>query len=392
MLLNEFSADDRWTKLDTRLRKAVPPDVRLAVFLFYMATGLDQRHVAMIFDVARSLVSDIEAKLVDIFRCAVLAVAPAAFLCLSPAPSQTRFVAACPYHCPPPPTPQKPPLTTSDKVYRRYVKLPLDSDLQIIARNFQQRHKLPNCIGALDGTFFHIESPSQNNRAFFCYKKYYAIAILAIADTDYKFWYFNTGGRGGAGDAFLWNTSQFCRDLHTTRCYDLDPFFVTPAGNVVANSTRSNGARRVDSYLVADSAFSLTARCIKVDPAPNPARHVANFNRRVTNCRRVVEQAFARFSGRWGVVKWNHINDIDCATKTSKAAAALHNICQQRAVPFFASWAAARNAVRQAQAQSRQQLQQARRRAQQPPLNAAAATRLDGELTREALQWYCKHN
>ena len=230
--------------------------------------------------------------------------------------------------------------------------------------------------------------PAKNDRSCYCYKKYYAIAILAIADTNFKFQYFNTGAHGAIGDASMWNRSQFRRDLHDTQRYDLPPIFVTPAGNIVG----SGNARttRIDAYVVADSAFALSPRCIKVDPCPRPTAAVIEFNKRVTNCRRVVEQTFARLSGRWNAVKWNHMNDIPFATQASKAAAALHNICQERSVPYFTNWAAALNEERREWSRARQELRDARVASQQRAVHANGEGRVGGERVRKALQSFCR--
>ena len=66
MLLNEYG--DIWKKQDTYFRKAVPADCRLAIFLFWMATGLHFTAVAEIFYVGEATVSDITRVLTATFR------------------------------------------------------------------------------------------------------------------------------------------------------------------------------------------------------------------------------------------------------------------------------------------------------------------------------------
>lgn len=57
-----------WAKRDTVMRKCIDAATRLAIFLFWMATGLHQRAIAAFFDVSDSSVSLIINRLVYVFR------------------------------------------------------------------------------------------------------------------------------------------------------------------------------------------------------------------------------------------------------------------------------------------------------------------------------------
>jgi hypothetical protein len=148
-------------------------------------------------------------------------------------------------------------LHRSTIVYRDYVRLPTPDELVAFESRHRSRFKLPNCIGSVDGSFFHILQSEENERAYFCYKKYYAITILAVVDPDLKFVWFCAGVLGSVGDATAWNSTEFHRCLHQTRQYDLDPVYINPTGNITLDRTTGT---RVDSFVVADSAFRLTRR------------------------------------------------------------------------------------------------------------------------------------
>lgn len=194
---------------------------------------------------------------------------------------------------------------------------------------------LPNCIGSVDGSFFRILQPPEYDRAYHCYKKYYAIIVMAIVDKDLRFVWFSAGTPGSLGDANVWNASEFSRKLHTTKRFDVPPIYISSAGNIVP--ANHPNATVIDSYVVADSAFHLSTRCIKCyDPPNNPDQ--ALFNEAVKAARQRSELGFGRYSGRWKIVKWNRVSDPQFAIKVAQAAAALHNICQLRRCKYSRGW------------------------------------------------------
>jgi hypothetical protein len=71
--------------------------------------------------------------------------------------------------------------------------------------------KLPMCVGALYGTFMRITKPKVWGDAFFCYKKYCAILVLACVDARGRFTYVSAGEPGSVGDAAAWNRSSLKR-------------------------------------------------------------------------------------------------------------------------------------------------------------------------------------
>ena len=79
--------------------------------------------------------------------------------------------------------------------------------------DFESLCKLPMCAGAIDGTFIRITKPTNFGDAFYCYKKYCAILLLACVDAHGRFTYIRAGEPGSAGDAASWNRSEMCLKL-----------------------------------------------------------------------------------------------------------------------------------------------------------------------------------
>lgn len=247
------------------------------------------------------------------------------------------------------------------------VNLPDKEDLPTIADKFLAKYQLPNCIGALDGSFIHILQPAQDDRACYCYKKFYAVSMLAVVDTDGRIIHFNAGARGAVGDASMWNHSDFHRKLHRWDRYDVQPVFISPAGNFVSPLNRA--ATAVNSYVIADAAFALTPRLT----------------------RQLVKIMWGRLSGRWHVIKNNNINDNGFATCTAKAAAALHNICEEQRAWYQQGWEVDADADRHAVAAARSAARRAAaalRTCARLPTNlsdlASVAVRRQAEAVRQA--------
>lgn len=347
MVCNEYG--HLWRKDATRVGNTVSVEWRLAIYLCWMAFGVSQRTLEHLFGVSDSLVSEICNDLTYVF---------------------------------------------SERVYLDFVRLPVKDDMIANEARNRTKWKLPNCIYSVDGSFFHILQPLDDVIAFYCYKKFYAILIMAVVDSNFKFVEFITGVPGSVGDAATWNACSFNRQLRTTQRYDIDPVYIAPDGNLVGPT--APGAVRIDSYVVADAAFGLTRRCIKCVPDDGTDADKERLNTRITNIRRGSEMAFARYSGRWKIVKWNNISDPDFATEVSRAAAALHNICQTRSTVYRDGW--------QDETDPRRiQVQQQRAtavRAEQQRLNMAAARPVlnpgsrrdlaDGERVRNALLAYAR--
>ena len=62
-------------------------------------------------------------------------------------------------------------------------------ELQATMHGFETLCKLPFVCGALDGTFMGLVKPADQGNAYYCYKKYYAITILALVDSTGRFIY-----------------------------------------------------------------------------------------------------------------------------------------------------------------------------------------------------------
>lgn len=135
------------------MRKCVPPEVRLLVFLRYIATGAPPSILSDVFKLGittvRVIISEISQAIVEAL------------------PSPT-----------------------------------FPTDLASVVRRFDKLRKsaFPGVVGAIDGSHIRIETPCANPSDYFCYKKFKSIVLLAISGPDCECLWFHVGYPGKACD------------------------------------------------------------------------------------------------------------------------------------------------------------------------------------------------
>ena len=89
--------------------------------------------------------------------------------------------------------------------------IPNADSLMDIARNFYLLWDIPHCTGALDVRQIRIKNAAHAGTLYFNYKKFYAIALQALADARYKFITIHVGGFGSQHDATTLRFSSLYR-------------------------------------------------------------------------------------------------------------------------------------------------------------------------------------
>jgi hypothetical protein len=288
----------RLSRLDTRWRAAIPTRMRLAILLYWLAHGHTQTTIARTFGCSQTSVSFIIREGVQVLLDVLWPI--------------------------------------------EFGGYPAGAALARVSHGFLAQAGMPGCIGAIDGTFFHIHKPPTLPIAYWCYKRHYAIAILACCDASLRFLWVDVGAPGAVGDAAIWMRSNLRAELAAGTIQ-------LPDGETPVLTVRQRGALRpwqAEPYVVADAAFALAPWCLKCyDPASTPRQQ--QFNACVIRTRRFIENAFAHLKMRWRIVWCNSITDPDYARDVARACCALHNYCMAHSPQLHnAQWADMEAAVR----------------------------------------------
>lgn len=90
-----------------------------------------------------------------------------------------------------------------------YMKLPTESEWEVIAEDFNDKWQFPNCFGAVDGKHISIKCPPQSGSNYFNYKKIYSVVLLAVVDAHKRFIIIDVGSMGRFSDGGIFADSAF---------------------------------------------------------------------------------------------------------------------------------------------------------------------------------------
>lgn len=125
-----------------------------------------------------------------------------------------------------------------------------------ISEEFMTKWQFPNCVGALDGHHIGIQSTPNSGSAFYNYKQFFSIVLLATCDANYK---------------FTWPLSG--KDI---------PFPCVFVGDE---------AFPLNTYLMRPYSYKTRGGLIE---------NIRIFNYRLSRCRRTIENAFGIFTACYG--------------------------------------------------------------------------------------------
>lgn len=126
-----------------------------------------------------------------------------------------------------------------------YASVPNPTEWKNIAREYQLKCQLPNCLGAIDGKHVNIVCPPNSGSMYYNYKKRFSIVLLAACDSKYTFTLIDVGAYGSQSDGGIFKNSVFGQRL-------LNSTLQIPQSNVFPNSTIN-----FPYFFVGDAAFPL---------------------------------------------------------------------------------------------------------------------------------------
>jgi hypothetical protein len=181
-----------------------------------------------------------------------------------------------------------------------------------VGKRFHAQWNFPQCCGALDGKHIAIKKPARSGAAFYNYKGFYSIVLLALVDADYCFQYVNIGANGRAGDGGVFDDCT----LSTVLDNDLIGF---PADHVI----------------VADDAFPLKMYMMKRYPINTKVTKEKIFNYRLSRARNIVENAFGILACRFRLFLRPIKVKVETVEKAVWAACTLHNWLRKSSPGFY---------------------------------------------------------
>ena len=173
-----------------------------------------------------------------------------------------------------------------------YIKFPTTvAETMACIQTFTDKSRLPNIVGAIDGTHIKIISPRDSAVDYFSRNQQHDFIIQAVAD-----------GKG----LFLDFAAGYPGSLHDARVYR-NSFLYQRASNeeLLREPVERIGNRNIHPYLVGDSAYPISPWLMK--PYPEATRNPGEitFNKELSSARVAIECAFGRLKSRWRILqKW----------------------------------------------------------------------------------------
>ena len=267
-------------KNDTIMRRAVSTDVRVALTLWFLATGDDYRTIGHLFGVSKSTVCLVVK---DVCSTIVKILLP------------------------------------------QYIKIPKGSALKNVIDGFKTKHGFPQCAGAVDGTHIPIISPKECPADYYNRKGWHSIILQGTVDHEGCFLDIYVGWPGRVHDARVFSNSSL---------YDRGQ-----TGVLLPDWKEQIAGKDIPLVILGDPAYPLLSWVMKAFPNNGHlSAEQKKFNYRLSKARVVVEHAYGRLKGRWRCLLKRLDVSVDDVPQLVAACCVLHNICEVHRDGFNEQW------------------------------------------------------
>ncbi|XP_062273057.1 uncharacterized protein LOC133978761 [Scomber scombrus] len=262
---------------DTNYRLSVPVEKRVAIAIWKLATGSEYRTISHLFGVGLSTV----------FNCV------------------QEFCKA-----------------VNTVLLPEHIKIPDGPKLIELATFFSNRWRVPQCVGAIDGSHIPIIAPEEYPKDYFNRKGWHSVVLQAVVDGRGLFWDVCVGFPGSVHDARVFRQSHL--------------WDVLSGGQLLGLNKVNISGCDVGHYLLGDPAYPMQRWLMK--PFSDTGRLTPdqqNFNYRVSSARSVVEMAFGRLKGRWRCLLKRNDCKLELCKTMALTCCVFHNICEEHGDNFM---------------------------------------------------------
>ncbi|KAJ1520370.1 hypothetical protein ONE63_003505 [Megalurothrips usitatus] len=195
-----------------------------------------------------------------------------------------------------------------------FITWPDAGERNAIKHRFQRATQFPGVVGCIDGTHVYITAPLEHPGQYRNRHHSYSINVQAVVDNRLLVRDIHVGEAGSLHDRRVFRRSSLYSNL-------LDG--VLPLLSA-------------DEHLVGDSAYHLTD--FMLTPFENTG-HLSplqiNYNKKLSQCRVRVENAFAKAKGKWRRLKFLHAVNSSNIVDHIMASFVLHNFIILYGEPIF---------------------------------------------------------
>ena len=266
---------------NTNKHSAISVEQCLAIYLWFLASGVEYRTVAHLFGISRASVCTIVH---DVCKAIVKLLIP-------------RYM---------------------------YIQLPKNErKLTGIFAGFKELWGFP-CSSAIDGSYIRVSVPSELHIDYYNRKGWYSVLLQALVDHKYCFTDIYVGWPGSVHDACVFANSDL---YHKGR-----------SGRLFSKCNFQLDEDNIPVVILGDSAYPLMNWLLKPFPHGATNRDQQRFNYRLSRVRMVTENAFARLKGRWTCLMKQLDVHLHKVPTVVAACFTLRNICEIHVDEFDQQW------------------------------------------------------
>lgn len=188
-----------------------------------------------------------------------------------------------------------------------------EDEWEAIATDFDILWNYPNCMGAMDGRHIAFRPPRSAGSAYYNYKAFHSIVLLALVDANYKFIAIDVGANGRISDGGVYRESNLCAAINSNSL-NIPPPRPLPQRNLP-----------VPFVIVADDAFPLSEHIMKPYPHRDLLVDQRIHNYRLSRARRISENVFGILANRFRVFLSTMQLSPKKVQTVTLAACVLHN-------------------------------------------------------------------
>jgi hypothetical protein len=185
-------------------------------------------------------------------------------------------------------------------------------EINEVVNGFRRIGRIPNVIGAIDGSHIPIKAPHLFPIDYFNRKGFYSIVLQAVVDHKKKFLDICVGWPGSTHDSRVLINSNLYNKFNSQN-------------NLVPNCFSNK-------YILGDGGYPNLSWLIVPykDIGRGLIQKQTYFNFKHSQTRIKVEQAFGLLKGRWRCLIHNLEISLEIASHIITACCILHNICEER--------------------------------------------------------------
>jgi hypothetical protein len=151
---------------------------------------------------------------------------------------------------------------------------------ELTSLEFERRANFPHCLRAVDGKHIRVIKPEHSGSMFYNYKDFFSVVLMAVAVTNYRFVYVDSGSYGKDCVSTIFNRSALWTSIQTN-------ILQLPSERPLSGTEGPN----VPYFLVRDEGFALHRNILRPFGGSNLSVKKRVYKYRLCRARRYVECA-----------------------------------------------------------------------------------------------------